>query len=178
MKRSENTSDLMPALFKAKQEIGAAVKSAKNPYFKSKYADLNSVIDACEDILHNNGLLILQPHEIALSPTSAGVHETLILETFIFHAESSEYVCSATKLQIPKLDDPQAMGSAITYARRYALMSLLGMKTEEDDDGENAKGRGTSKKADTFKKKAKKKSFRKKDVESASPAPEGDDDEI
>lgn len=116
---------LSASLLKAQMEIGAAVKDSTNPYFKSKYADLGAVIASCKEALNKHGISILQPVE----------GDRVV--TMLVH-ESGEYMCDAgTPIICTKQNDPQAQGSAITYARRYGLSSLLLIPTA-DDDGEGA----------------------------------------
>lgn len=133
MKTSDKITTIAKALLKAQKEINPAVKGAKNPFFKSSYADINSILDASKEILNNNGIIILQPH--------VGNENGDYVETTLLH-ESGEYISGLTKVQVAKANDPQALGSAITYSRRYGLQSLLGMNAE-DDDGEGAMGRKT-----------------------------------
>ncbi len=128
MQMSQNTASIVPALLKAQKEMGGAVKSSKNPYFKSSYADLGSVLAACKDILNAHGIVILQPH----FSNDKGTY----VQTVLFH-ESGEFITSDTPVVCSKPNDPQALGSAITYARRYSLQSFLSMPAE-DDDGESA----------------------------------------
>jgi hypothetical protein len=124
MKTSESIIKIIPALLECQKKIEAVTKDAENPYFKSKYADLNSLMEACKDILNTNGILILQP-------VSLGSVETVLLHT------SGEWLSSETKIVSKSEIDPQAQGSAISYARRYGLQSMLFMSAE-DDDGEKA----------------------------------------
>ena len=133
MQKSESISKIMPALLKAQSAMGGAKKGASNPFFKSKYADLGAVLEACKDLLNDNGITILQPHGLY---ASGGAY----VQTLLVH-ESGEYVGSETPVICAKQNDPQALGSAITYARRYGLQSLLSMPAE-DDDGESAMDRG------------------------------------
>lgn len=128
MKRSESVVKIASALLKAQKLMGGATKGAANPYFKSKYADYGAVLEACKDLLNENGVVILQPH---VSEEGRNFVETTLLH------ESGEFVSSLTEVVCAKANDPQALGSAITYARRYGLQSLLAMPTE-DDDGERA----------------------------------------
>lgn len=127
MNKSEEIKDLATALCKAQSEMSGAKKKAANPFFKSKYADLKEVIDCAKDALSDNGLSISQ------FPVSedgkAGVN------TILMHS-SGEYIESTLLLACTK-QDPQAYGSAITYARRYAYQSILGIPSE-DDDGQRA----------------------------------------
>jgi hypothetical protein len=119
--------ELLTALHKAKKEFKPIIKSANNPFFKSKYANLDTITDAIKEGLENNGLIILQPVQ------------GNVLHTQIYHAESGEMLESLYNL--PDLSDPQKLGSAITYARRYALCSFLGLVADEDDDGNVASGK-------------------------------------
>lgn len=130
MKTSENINELAVALNKAQSEFMVAKKDAKNPFFKSKYATLNSVYEAVAPALLSNGFTIIQP-----------IVDNNV-ETTLVHA-SGQFITSSCPIVCAKQNDPQAMGSAITYARRYSLASLLGVMTDEDDDGEKAMGRQT-----------------------------------
>jgi hypothetical protein len=131
MKTSQNVDVILPALFKVKQQLKAVAKTSNNPYFKSRYADLNSHIDAVEDLLQENNLLLLQPTTV---DESGGNYVT----TRITEAKTGQFVESTIKL-IGETD-MQKVGSAITYGRRYTLGSLLSMKAE-DDDGNLASGK-------------------------------------
>lgn len=128
MKTSEHINELAVALNKAQSDFMVAKKDAKNPFFKSKYATLNSVYEAVAPALLSNGFTIIQPI----------VGDSV--ETTLIHA-SGQFITSSCPIVCAKQNDPQAMGSAITYARRYSLASLLGVMTDEDDDGEKAMGR-------------------------------------
>lgn len=131
MRMSEKVDKVLPKLLKVKAEMKAVSKSSDNPYFKSKYADLNSHVDVVEPLLQQNGLLLLQP----VGSDERGDY----VESVIIDAESGQLVASKMHLVLVK-NDMQAVGSAVTYARRYTLGSLLTMKAE-DDDGEGAVGR-------------------------------------
>ena len=106
-------------LFEAKKEIGKISKDSKNPFFKSNYLSLNGLIDAIEEVLNKNGLLLLQPIEAEW------------VKSKIIDIEDGEFVSS--EMHLPNITDPQKLGSAITYFRRYTLESLLGLKAEDDD---------------------------------------------
>jgi hypothetical protein len=124
MNTSTTIIKILPALLASQKKIEAVTKSADNPFFHSKYADLNSLIDACKDILNANDIVIIQP-------INADMVETILLHT------SGEWVSSTTKIVAKTDTNPQDQGSAITYARRYGLQSMLFMSAE-DDDGEKA----------------------------------------
>ena len=134
--QSENITELAKALLNVQRTMQPIVKDAENPFTKSWYASLNSVMDACRDALIENGIWLCQYPVPVEQPNSIG------LVTKLTHAESGQWQSSLAAVPLPKAD-PQGMGSAITYARRYALTAMLGMVTE-DDDGEGAKtGRKT-----------------------------------
>ena len=121
-------SDAIKALVKAQKAMGAVLKNASNPHLKSKYADLGSVLDACQAALHDNGFAIMQP--------CGKDQEGAFVETVLAH-ESGESFASRVYLVIGK-QDMQGVGSAITYARRYGLLGMAGL-APEDDDGEATK---------------------------------------
>lgn len=130
MNKSESIAKLASALVKAQSELKAAKKDSANPFFKSKYADLNEVISVVKEPLLKNGIAFLQ------IVTVEGVETTLL-------HESGEFISGVTPIVSAKPNDPQSLGSAITYARRYGLQSIVGLESE-DDDGESAMGRGKS----------------------------------
>jgi hypothetical protein len=121
-------SDAIKALVKAQGEMGAVLKNANNPHLKSKYADLGSVLDACQNALHGNGFALMQP----CGKDEHGAY----VETVLAH-ESGESFASRVYLVVGK-QDMQGVGSAITYARRYGLLGMTGL-APEDDDGEATK---------------------------------------
>lgn len=114
------------ALVKFRSELKPAVKDANNPFFKSTYADLSSIIEASREPLAANGLSFVQV-----------VHdgEAAKVETLIVH-ESGQWMSCGTVSIMPAKRDPQGFGSAIKYARRYSLESALGIPTEDDDGNE------------------------------------------
>jgi hypothetical protein len=110
-------------LHEAKKSIGVVKKNAKNPHFKNTYADLNALIEAVEPILLENSLILLQP-----------IKDGKVF-TEIVDVESGESLTSS--IELPTSGNPQQMGSAITYFRRYTLQSLLSLQAD-DDDGQMA----------------------------------------
>lgn len=118
------------ALIKAQKDMANPVKTAKNPFFKSSYADLNSVRDACLPVLNENGIAVMQP--------TITVDGKNYVHTILLH-ESGETIESMTEI-IFKQGDAQAQGSGITYARRYGLQSLVCLGAD-DDDGNGASGK-------------------------------------
>lgn len=123
--------DIYKALLEAQKKFPAVKKEETNPFFKSKYAGLPSVLEVVLPILHQNGLAVVQ------SPISEG--ERIGVKTTIIHAESGESIQDSFTMSLAK-NDPQGAGSAITYARRYALISMLGLNVEEDDDANSVSG--------------------------------------
>ena len=121
-------TDHIKAFIAAQKDMEPARKAANNPHFKSKYADLATVQDACFPALHANGFGIQYPHVW----DEAGNE---FVETRFIH-ESGEIFSTRVRLILGK-NDMQGAGSAITYARRYGLMSLAGI-APEDDDGNDA----------------------------------------
>lgn len=128
MEKSESIKELATALSKAQGEIKPALKDSDNPFFKSKYADLASVWEVCREPLSKNGLSISQ------HPSLDG--NAVSIETMVMHT-SGEWLLSKLSMT-PKDLTPQSIGSAITYARRYALSSIVGIASEIDDDGNAA----------------------------------------
>lgn len=126
------TTTIHTAFAKAQTEFPKIVKGDTNPFFKSSYAGLPSVLDTVLPVLHKNGLYISQ------SPISEG--DKIGVKTKIIHAESGEVMEDSFTMTLVK-NDPQGAGSAITYARRYALVSMLGLNVDEDDDGNSASGK-------------------------------------
>lgn len=134
--QSEHIGKLAEALSKAQSSMTEAKEDSKNPFFKSNYADLTSVWRACKDSLSTNGL--------AISQVTGFMEGQLFLVTTLIHS-SGEWMKGYYPLYLAK-QDPQAVGSAITYARRYALAAIVGVcKEGEDDDAEKAQNRAAPK---------------------------------
>lgn len=133
MEKSESIGKLSEALSKAQGMMKGAVKDADNPFFKSKYADLASVWDACREPLSSNGLSVAQTMDILDNHP-----DMVVIETIMSHT-SGEWIKGRLALK-PVKNDPQAVGSAITYGRRYSLQSIVGI-APEDDDGNAASGK-------------------------------------
>jgi hypothetical protein len=129
--QSDSIAALAAALSKAQGAITGALKDSSNPFFKSKYADLASCWDACRQQLTANGLAVIQTTDI--------IADKPVLVTTLAHS-SGEWIKSITPV-LTKDDSPQAQGSGITYARRYALAAIVGL-AQIDDDAEAAQGRG------------------------------------
>ena len=125
MKQSESITDLATALCLAQAEMGGAIKDSNNPFFKSSYADLTSVIKVIKQPFANHGLSFVQ-----LPVTSEG-GKGVGVSTMLMH-NSGQWIQSEYLLPMDKVT-PQGAGSAITYARRYALQSLVGIPAVDDD---------------------------------------------
>jgi hypothetical protein len=128
MKTSESIKQIAGALLEAQKAITFAVKDAKNPFFKTMYADLPTVIDAVKPALNDAGISFVQ----SASPSESG---TLALTTRLLHV-SGEWIEDTAITPLVK-NDPQSYGSAITYLRRYSLAAMTGLY-QDDDDGHSA----------------------------------------
>jgi hypothetical protein len=116
--------NIASAFVKAQKGFAPALKSSTNPHFKSRYADLAACVEAVIDSLNDNGIGLIQ----RTSEDSSGV----TVETVFIHESGEMLECG--KLHVPAAkQDPQGYGSALTYARRYALMAACGIAPEDDD---------------------------------------------
>lgn len=136
MNRSEQINELAEALALAQGEMEGAPKDRQNPHFRSSYADLASVWGACRKPLANHGLSVAQVPRVIKGDDPAVEVETLLMH------KSGQWISNLLELPVAKADT-QGFGSAITYARRYALAAVVGV-APEDDDGEGAMDRGAS----------------------------------
>lgn len=127
MNRSESIKSLAAALSKAQGSMGGASKDSKNPFYKTTYADLSAVVEAVKSPFSENGLSYCQFPFFA--DGRVGV------ETILMHS-SGEWMSSELTFPVTK-QDAQSVGSAVTYARRYALQAIAGVPSE-DDDGNSA----------------------------------------
>lgn len=132
MEKSGQINELAVALNKAQNQMGGAVKDAKNPFFKSKYADLSAVVKAVKDPFADNGL----------SYSQFPIYQDGLVgvETILMHT-SGQFISGTLLLPMTK-KDPQAAGSAITYARRYSLQAVAGIPSEDDDGNMAVKDKG------------------------------------
>jgi hypothetical protein len=128
--QSEQINELASALAKAQGKITGALKDSANPFFKSKYADLAACWDSCRLPLSENGLSVIQ--------VPAADDQGVILTTILAHS-SGQWIKSVLRM-VPKDGSPQSVGSALTYARRYALAAMVGL-AQVDDDGNAASGK-------------------------------------
>lgn len=131
MNKSAEIGKLSEALAHAQGAIAPAKKDTANTYFKSRYADLTAIREACRKPLSDNGLAIMQLPRLESM--------TVTVETVLSHA-SGEWISSEVSAAVDK-STPQVVGSAITYLRRYGLQAMIGIAAEDDDDGEAAEGR-------------------------------------
>jgi hypothetical protein len=130
---AKDTTTLYTALLAALRAMGPVKKDASNPAFRTKYATLQSVLETIEEPLWANGLIVMQ--RFAIADDGAG----MALMTEIIHAESGERTGSVVPIVSKDPTDPQKMGGAITYYRRYSLLALLGLAPEDDDGNAAAK---------------------------------------
>lgn len=124
MMQSESINELAGALAKAQGQMANAVMNRTNPHFKSKYADLSSVLDSTRGPLSANGLAVIQ--------TMQATERGMVLRSTLAHS-SGQWI--ATEYPLPATQRPHEMGSALTYARRYSLAALICNSADEDDDG-------------------------------------------
>ena len=132
MEQSETIAKLSEALAKAQGSMTGAVKDSANPFFKSKYADLSSVWEACRKPLSDNGLSVVQTSEFLPE------HPDMVCIVTSLNHSSGEWIRGRLAVK-PVKTDPQSVGSCITYLRRYSLQSMVGI-APEDDDGNAASG--------------------------------------
>ena len=125
MNKSESIKELATALAKAQGQIKGAVKDSANPFFKSKYADLASVVEAIRSAFAANGLSYIQ----SVEPSDK---DEVRVETTILHSSGEWIGCGVLALPVSKVD-AQGYGSALTYARRYSLSAATGVAPEDDD---------------------------------------------
>jgi hypothetical protein len=122
VEQAKTTLNIYQKLHLAKQSMGKVIKNATNPHLKRNYADINSIIDTVEPILLDCGLLLMQP-----------VKDDKVY-TIIADVDSEDYLESF--MTLPPITDAQKLGGAITYFRRYTLVSLLSLQAVDDDGHE------------------------------------------
>jgi hypothetical protein len=146
MRTSENINEIAKALSKFQADVKNPSNSAVNPQFKSKYAPLDVVINTVKPVLADNGLSFIQ--------STGSFGEAIIVTTLLMH-ESGQWI-ESDPLTLPayqtkgggvKEFNAQGAGSSLTYARRYSLSAILGLSSEDDDDGNHASGQGGYKEA-------------------------------
>lgn len=130
--QSEDITTLAKAMLQVQMQLQPALKDATNPFTNSNYATLKSVMDTCREALLGQGIWLTQ-YPVPVPEYVGTGHLGLV--TKLTHAESGQWQASLAVVPLPK-NDPQGMGIAMTYSRRYALSAMLGMVTEDDLDGE------------------------------------------
>lgn len=130
MKKSETLTEFSKAFAKTQQEMKQPLKDANNPFFKSKYVPLENVVEAITESASKNGLSFTQ----FPSSDEAG---NVTVGTLVMHSSGEWIEYDPIKMK-PVKNDPQSIGSAITYAKRYALSAIFGITSDQDDDGNEA----------------------------------------
>lgn len=125
MKTSEKITSVMTALLKFQGQVSKIKKDAKNPHFKSNYASLSKILEETNPVLTECGLVLTQHFDVD------------VLTTMLCHAETGEFMQSDYPIMVKDVSNPQQLGSAISYARRYGIQSILNL-TASDDDGQMA----------------------------------------
>lgn len=126
------TNGIHYKLLEVQKEIKGIKKTETNPYFKSKYFDVNAILAELKPILNKHGLLLMQPFSI--DGNGKSVLKTIVMNTTFTSGSASELGnLISSEIYLPENIDPQKMGSAITYYRRYALQSMFALEAEDDD---------------------------------------------
>jgi hypothetical protein len=131
MRTSEQINEIAAALAKAQGAIEGAKKDSLNPHFRSKYADLGAVWDACRDALTKNGIAVIQPVDLRVPPDGSPT-ALRVTVTRLVHSSGQWMEDGGIPLILSK-EDMQGLGSALTYSRRYGLMAMVGIAPEDDD---------------------------------------------
>ena len=126
MKTSTELTKIAKQISLFHSKIGAIKKDAKNPFFKSTYASLHNILDMIQPLLNECGLIIIQCPE-----------KDNTLSTSVVDVNSGEFIESSYTMPVKDISNPQAIGSAITYARRYAIVSILCLNIMDEDDDAN-----------------------------------------
>ena len=141
-KRSDEINEIVKALVKVQAEIKNPKKEANNPFFKSKYSTLDSVIETYKELCSKNDLVVM---ENPVSKVTESGKSLIGVEILLMHS-SGQFINFDPYLLSPVKNDPQGVGSSITYARRYTLSSVFNIASEDDDDGNSASGNQAPKK--------------------------------
>lgn len=136
MNKSNTIAEISKALSEFRKEVKQPLKDANNPFFKSKYVPLENVVEAIDEVAPNHGLSFTQ------WPVSDG-NGNVGVSTMLLHS-SGEFIEYDPVYMKPDKQTPQAIGSAITYSKRYSLSAVFGITSDEDDDGNQATGNGSS----------------------------------
>lgn len=132
-------------LLSVQKEVSPIVKDSDNPFYKSKYFDINKLIEVVKPVLSKHGIVLLQP----LSHLATEGKMVPAITTTLIDAETGEKITSTTP--ITELQDAQKMGGSVTYWRRYSLQSILGLQAEDDDGNSLVKAPKGKKPADKSK---------------------------
>lgn len=135
MNKSESIKNISIAMAKFQGEVKQPLKDKENPFFKSKYVPLESVVEAIMDIAPKHGLSFMQ---WALNNEEGNVG----VATIVMH-ESGEFIEFDPMFMKADKDTPQAKGATLTYAKRYTLSAIFGITSDDDDDGNSASGNST-----------------------------------
>ena len=158
--QSKDINELAAALSKAQGEIKPALRDKDNPFYKSKYADLAAVWDACRVPLAKHGLAVVQTVETSLNGRidlvttlvhSSGQWRRGAYPILAMPKDVKCVACRKNDVQIEGILDPQVLAKSFTYARRKSLEGITGVAPDDDDDGETAAGRGGNHKSSTRK---------------------------
>lgn len=141
MENTLNTSSLWKAFIEFQKEFKGMKPDATNPFFKSSYITLDGILETVRPILSKHRLAILQE--------ATGADGSVIVKTYLIHESGQIYQTESLAMTPQKANDPQQMGSCITYAKRYQLAALLGICESVDDDGNAATFGGNIKKKET-----------------------------
>lgn len=141
MHKSDTIAELTKALVKVQANLKPVAKNSDNPFYKSRYADLTSVWESCRKLLADNGLAVVQTSRPSDTTVVVDVDKQgnprfgicIIVETTLLHT-SGEYITSELLIPCVK-NDPQGVGSAAQYGRRYGFSAMIGIVSDEDDDG-------------------------------------------
>jgi hypothetical protein len=140
IEHSDTITNLMGAMLAVQGAVDGVAKDSNNPAFRSKYASLESVVDTIRPHCQKHGLVVMQaPGGLT---TEAEARPMIVVETMVVHAESGEWIRSATQIPLTK-HDAQGAGSAITYGERYSLMAMFNLPPV-DDDGHAASAHSSS----------------------------------
>ena len=169
MKSSATIGELAKALCLAQSDFGIAIKSKENPFFKSKYADLQTIWGAVKPALTKNGLSVVQL-------PGGGDGTAICLTTVLLHS-SGEWISDDGVVMRPAKQDPQGIAAALTYAKRAGLQAVLGVVADEDDDGNSISAPGNTPKTDARPKSAPTAKGVVKDEQRAAPVLEGRENE-
>ena len=139
MEKEKKQKTLIQKIHQVGVRVGSIEKTKENPFYKSKYFDINDLLAVLNPALEKQGLSVIQPLDME---TGTNLHA--VIRTIITDGKETQIYT----LPLPTIQDPQKMGSAITYYRRYSLQSLFGLQTNDDDDG-NVASKATPQKAKT-----------------------------